>query len=96
MKNKVQNDKYIIVCVGYTHTGKNTFAKKLIKSSENLINIDNDEIALFLNEKFKPAVFSSYSKQKKTHGKNVLKYLIIKDIFKFCLRTGHNIILSDS
>lgn len=78
--------------VGYTHSGKTTFAKKLIKSLNDTILIDNDEIASFINKKYPSAVFSPYNKIKRTFKEPNLKFLLSQDIFKFSLRAGLNII----
>lgn len=80
------------MCVGYTHSGKTTFANKLAKKVKNIVVIDNDEIATFINEKYPLAVFSAYNLIKRTYREPNLKFLISKDIFKFCLRAGLNVI----
>lgn len=82
--------KYVIMCVGHTHTGKTTFAKKLVKDVRDIVLLDGDEIASFINEKYPLAVFSKYSKSKKES----LKFNISRDILKFCLHARLNIILS--
>ena len=46
------NKKYVFMCVGYTHTGKTTFAKKLVKKYPNMIQLDSDEVAVFTKEKY--------------------------------------------
>jgi len=86
--------KYIIMCVGHTHTGKTTFARKLAKEITDLVVIDNDDISAFLNEKYLPAVLSPYNKIKRTFKEPNLKFLLSQDIFKFCLRAGLNVIHS--
>jgi adenylate kinase family enzyme len=86
--------KYIIMCVGHTHTGKTTFAKELVKNISNLVIIDNDDISTFLNEKYSVAVFSLYNKIKRTYKEPNLKFLLAQDILKFCLRARLNIIYS--
>jgi tRNA uridine 5-carbamoylmethylation protein Kti12 len=91
MKSATEN-KYIIMLVGYTHSGKTTFAKKLQKTLKNYVLIDNDEIASFINTKYSPAVFSDYNKEKRTYKEPNLKFLLSKEIFKFCLRASVNII----
>lgn len=35
------------MCVGHTHTGKTTFARKLASQISDLVVIDNDDISLF-------------------------------------------------
>lgn len=86
----MKSKKYIIMCVGYTHTGKTTFAKKLVKDVPDMVLLDGDEVAYFINDKYPQAVFSKYSKSKKES----LKFIIVQSIFKFCLRAGLNMILS--
>src|SRR3989338_2561269 len=86
--------KYIVMCVGHTHTGKTTFAKKLKKEISNLVIIDNDDIGAFLNDKYSVAVLSPYNKVKRTFREPNFKFLISQDIFKFCLRAGLNVIHS--
>lgn len=80
------------MCVGYTHSGKTTFAKKLEKRAKNIVLIDNDEIATFINKKYPLAVFSPYNKIKRTYKEPNFKFLIFQETLKFCLRAGLNII----
>ena len=82
------------MCVGHTHTGKTTFAKKLAKAVSNLVIIDNDDISAFLNKEYSIAVMSPYNKVKRTYRQPNLKFLVSQDIFKFCLRAGLNVIHS--
>ncbi len=82
------------MCVGHTHTGKTTFAKKLASHIPELVVIDNDDISFFLNDKYPRAVTSPYNKVKRTFKEPNLKFLISKDIFKFCLKAELNIIQS--
>jgi len=89
-----KSDKYVIMCVGFTHSGKTTFAKKLIQSVYDIVLIDNDEIACFINEKYPLAVFSDYNKVKRTYKEPNFKFLIFQEIFKFCLRARLNVIHS--
>ena len=85
-------NKYIIMCVGYTHSGKTTFAKKLTKVVKDVVTIDNDEIATFINEKYPLAAFSKYNKIKRTYKEPNLKFLLYQEILKFCLRADLNVI----
>ena len=80
------------MCVGYTHSGKTTFARKLTKELTNIVLLDNDEIASFINSQYPTAVFSDYNKIKRNFKEPNLKFLLSKDILKFCLRAGLNII----
>ena len=90
-----QPKKYVIMCVGYTHSGKTTFAKKLTKAFPHLVSIDNDEIAQFVKEKYQTAVLSEYNKSKKSLKDPNLKFVLWKDVYNFCLNTGLSIILSN-
>ena len=87
-------NKYVVMCVGYTHSGKTTFAKKLVKDVGGIVLLDNDEIATFINEKYSLAVHSSYNSVKRTYKEPNLKFLLFQETFKFCLRAGLNIIHS--
>lgn len=91
MKN-IKINKYVIMCVGYTHSGKTTFARNLEKKLKNIVLIDNDDIATFINGKYPLAVFSSYNKVKRTYKEPNFKFLIFKEAFKFCLRASLNVI----
>jgi len=86
--------KYVIMCVGFTHSGKTTFAKTLVKDIREIVLLDNDEIATFINEKYPLAVFSDYNKVKRTYKEPNLKFLVFQEIFKFCLRAQLNVIHS--
>lgn len=90
-----QPKKYVIMCVGYTHSGKTTFAKKLAKAFPQLVSIDNDEIAHFVKEKYQAAVLSEYNKSKRSLKDPNLKFLLWKDVYNFCLNTGLSIVLSN-
>ena len=81
------------MCVGYTHTGKTTFAKKLVKKYPNMIQLDSDEVAVFTKEKYPLLVESSYNKNRPDFRS--LKMVIFKDVYNFCLNAGFNIILSN-
>lgn len=82
------------MCVGYTHSGKTTFAKDLVKDESNIVLIDNDEIATFINAKYPLAVHSSYNRVKRTYKEPNFKFLLFQEIFKFCLRADLNVIHS--
>ena len=67
------------MCVGYTHTGKTTFAKKLVKKYPNMIQLDSDEVAVFTKEKYPLLVESSYNKNRPDFRS--LKMVIFKDVY---------------
>lgn len=96
MENLEQGSKrYVIMCVGHTHSGKTTFAKKLVEMSNNIAIIDNDAIADFIAREYPAFVKSDYNKSKKTLQDPNLKFLLWKHILHFGLATGHNLILSN-
>ena len=80
------------MCVGYTHSGKTTFARNLEKELTNIVLIDNDDIATFINAKYPVAVFSPYNSVKRTYKEPNFKFLIFQESFKFCLRAGLHVI----
>ncbi len=87
--------KYVVMCVGYTHSGKTTFAKKIAKTVSNLVLIDTDEIASFVMERYPAAVLSLHNKQKRDFRNPNLKFLLWKGVLKFCLDAGVNVMLSN-
>ena len=84
--------RYLIMCVGFTHSGKTTFAQKLKKKNKNLVIIDNDNIANFINEEYKEIVFSSFNFEKKNYRDPGLKFHLSKEILIFALKAKLNII----
>ncbi len=83
------------MCVGYTHSGKTTFSKKLAKNQKNTVLIDNDEIAAFLNSKYPAVTFSDYNKIKRDFTEPNLKFLVFKDLLNYSLRADVNVVLSN-
>ena len=90
---ETKNKKYVIMCVGHTHSGKTIFAKELVKKYPNTIQIDSDEIAVFTREKYPLVVTSAYNKNRPDF-KN-LKITLFSDVYDFSLNAGFNIILSN-
>ena len=88
-------EKYIVMCVGYSHSGKTTFARRMKKATKNIVVIDNDDIALFVNQTYPEVALSKFNYSKKTFQDPNFKFLLYQDIFNFCLRAGVNIILSN-
>jgi predicted kinase len=80
------------MCVGFTHSGKTTLARKINKIIPESILIDNDDIAVFLKKKYERLFFSSYNFSKKNYEDPNIKFLISKEILKFSLKAGLNII----
>lgn len=70
-------NRFVIITVGKTHSGKTTFAKTLEKELKNAVVIDQDNHALFINTYYKNLIPSS--------GANTLKYSITENIVNFAL-----------
>jgi shikimate kinase len=87
--------KYVVMCVGHTHTGKTTFGKKLIKEIPEATLIDGDTIASFLRKNYPVVVESSYNKSLKSFKRPNLKFLVWRDVYEFCLAVKKPIILSN-
>ena len=81
-------DRYLIMCVGHSHSGKTTFARKLKKILKDIVLIDNDEIALFVNQTYPEVALSKFNYSKKTFKDPNLKFLLYQNILDFCLRAG--------
>lgn len=84
--------KYLIMCVGFTHSGKTTFAKQLKNSTKDIVVVDNDIIADFINREYKEIVFSPFNFKKKNYQDPNLKFHLSKEILIFSLNAGLNVI----
>jgi predicted kinase len=91
----MKKEKHIVMCVGLTHSGKTTFSKKLTKKHPDMVLIDNDAIATFINKNYPAVSFSEYNKIKRNFKEPNFKFLLFKAILDFALRTGINIVLSN-
>lgn len=78
--------KFLIFTVGKTHSGKTTFARRLQKLLPNTIHIDQDDIALFLKEK--------YPKLRDLPHSGELKFKINKLLCITALQENFNVVLS--
>ncbi len=89
--------KYIVMCVGYTHSGKTTFAKELESELHaTKVIIEGDVIAAFAKKNYIDVFTSDYSKSKKKISDPNLKFLLYKSIFGFSMNAGiQTIILSN-
>lgn len=83
------------MCVGHTHSGKTTFAQKLVQKIPDIAMIDSDEIAAFLNTKYPLITDSQYNKTKSDVTKSGLKGIVFKDVYTFALKTGVGLVLSN-
>ncbi len=91
----MKKERHIVMCVGLTHSGKTTFAKKLIKEHPNAVLIDNDEIATFVNTKYPSAAFSEYNNIKRNFKEPNLKFLLFRDLLEFSMKCEVPIVLSN-
>ena len=91
----MKKERHIVMCVGLTHSGKTTFAKKLIKEHPNAVLIDNDEIATFVNTKYPSAAFSEYNNIKRNFKEPNLKFLLFRDLLEFSMKCEVPFVLSN-
>jgi len=82
-------NRYVIITVGKTHSGKTTFAKALEKEIHNSVVIDQDNHAEFLQKHYQNIL----PKQ----GENSIKYAITQTIFDYAVNeTNCHLILCNS
>lgn len=82
-------NRYVIMTVGKTHSGKTTFAKSLEKEMHNSVVIDQDNHAEFLQKHYQNIL----PKQ----GENSIKYAITQTIFDYAVNeTTCHLILCNS
>lgn len=82
-------NRFVIMTVGKTHSGKTTFAKSLEKEMHNSVVIDQDNHAEFLQKHYQNIL----PKQ----GENSIKYAITKTIFDYAVNeTNCHLILCNS
>jgi predicted kinase len=65
-------NRFVIITVGKTHSGKSTFANKLEEQLENAVVVDQDRHAEFIN--------TYYKKLLAKQGPNTIKYAVTKTI----------------
>ncbi len=82
-------DRFVIITVGKTHSGKSTFARDLEKHLNHSIVIDQDVHAEFIN--------TYYEKMLPESGPNTFKYAITKTIVDYAVEeTNAHLILCNS
>ncbi|EMA6342860.1 ATP-binding protein [Bacillus cytotoxicus] len=82
-------ERYVILTIGKTHSGKSTFARKLEKELEHTVVIDQDEHAVFLQ--------SVYPLLVPKEGENILKYSITERIIEYTiLNTAYHMIVCNA
>ncbi len=85
----MRTDRFVILTVGKTHSGKTTFAHALEEQLENSIVIDQDNHAAFVN--------AHYLKLRPKEGPNTLKYAVTQAIVDYAVRqTDSHLILCNS
>ncbi|WP_019413962.1 ATP-binding protein [Paenisporosarcina sp. TG20] len=82
-------NRFVIMTVGKTHSGKTTFAKSLEKEIPNSVVIDQDNHAEFLN--------TYYQRLTPKQGPNNIKYALTQTIVDFAVNeTNCHVILCNS
>jgi predicted kinase len=82
-------NRFIIMTVGKTHSGKTTFAYQLEKKLENAVVVDQDLQAEFIN--------TYYRKLLAKQGPNTIKYAVTKTIVDHAVeQTDCHLIISNS
>lgn len=82
-------NRYIIMTVGKTHSGKTTFAKELEKKLVYSVMVDQDAHAEFLQ--------THYARLLPKDGPNLIKYTLTRTIVDYAVNeTDRHIILSNS
>ncbi|MGM7701816.1 ATP-binding protein [Pseudalkalibacillus sp. Hm43] len=82
-------ERYVIITVGKTHSGKSTFARDLERQLKNTVVIDQDVHAEFIN--------TYYDKLLPASGPNTFKYAITKTIVDYAVEeTNAHLILCNS
>ncbi|MGF2616127.1 ATP-binding protein [Rossellomorea vietnamensis] len=82
-------DRFLIMTIGKTHSGKSTFAKLLEKQLNNSLVIDQDHHADFIN--------THYKRLLPENGPNTLKTSITKSIVEYAVKnTPFHLILCNA
>src|SRR3989338_9178679 len=95
MNSSAPKNKYVVMLIGKTHTGKTTFAKELKLSIKDLIILEADPIAVFMKAKF-PELRAVDDLEHTGKFKNVsAKFQIFKILIDLALTTGRPVIFSN-
>lgn len=82
-------NRFVVITVGKTHSGKTTFAKKLELRLKNAIIIDQDNHASFIN--------AYYKSLRPKEGPNMLKYAVTQTIVDYAVnQTDCHLVLCNS
>lgn len=81
--------RFVILTVGKTHSGKTTFAKALEKQLDNVVVIDQDNHAEFINAYYKALLPKT--------GTNTFKHTLTQTIIQYAIeKTDFHLILCNS
>jgi len=90
------SQKYLIMFIGKTHSGKTTFANEFKKENGNILVLEADPIAVFIKEHFPELINADNNKHYEIFGEVSLKYKIFLLLLESALSLGKPIILSNS
>jgi len=88
-------ERFALLTVGKTHTGKSTFAKEIVSQIPNCVILETDPIAVFLSTTF-PKLHALDLDHQGSFSSPSLKYRVFQTVLEFALAQNFNIILSNS
>lgn len=88
-------NRYVLLTVGKTHSGKSTFANDLVSEIPNCVVLETDPIALFLRSTFNK-LHALDLDHMGSFASPALKYLVFRTVLSFALEHDFNIIMSNS
>lgn len=88
--------KFVIMMVGKTHSGKTTFAQKLSRQLPTFIHLEGDPIHVFILQNLPLIWMAEKNWEACDLKKPMLKHKLLNDIFTTTLERGFSIILSSS
>ncbi len=88
-------DRFVLLTVGKTHTGKSTFGKEIGSQIPNCVIIETDPIALFLRNTF-PKLQALDLEHSGGFSSPALKYRVFQTILEFALAQNFNVVMSNS
>ena len=88
-------NRYVLLTIGKTHSGKSTFANEIISEIPNGVILETDPIALFLRATF-PNLHALDMDHSGGFSSPSLKFLMFRTILTFALEQDFNIVMSNS
>ncbi|MBI2427027.1 MAG: ATP-binding protein [Candidatus Kerfeldbacteria bacterium] len=89
-------EKFVIMMVGKTHSGKTAFALKLIRKLPEFIHLEGDPIHVFILQNF-PLIWIVEKNRDGRDLKNpLLKHRLLNEVFITALERGFSVILSST